>query len=456
VNQTYEDHELLLRRLDGRVTHEEGQAAAQLLRSDAEARAFVREVAEQAVILADLARIAAGRDAEASRHTTAAEAVVRRPASNSWRAWSWSLTAVAISALIAMVSLQVFAKSRQAVLRVVRVTGSGQCFGSNGKIENALVAGVSIGAGDTLETRSCDAWIELALRDGSTMTMAGHSMLRILQAEEGEQRFELTRGSLWVKPAEGVTTESLVFQTPTATVEARNAQLDIQTSSAEMIARVNQGTARVTRVLDGSAVNVPADQQVGIALGDSAPLAAVRRPQPVDHWDGNLAQVPEVILGTWLPPTETERVRLRAAPLLWPISPDDSVMLHAVALAAWKTSDWPVLLHGDSRLRFRGRTERPQTVRFGFSTQRMQGVFAGKFELDVAPQDLGPAGQTWEMDLRLADFRPLHPDLSSSPEGLELTDVYALTIRDDAGLEINHMDLQPPDQRRSDRLRSKE
>jgi hypothetical protein len=86
----------------------------------------------------------------------------------------------------------------------------------------------------------------------------------------------------------------------------------------------------------------------------------------------------------------------------------------------------------------------------------MQGVFAGKFELDVAPQDLGPAGQTWEMDLRLADFRPLHPDLSSSPEGLELTDVYALTIRDDAGLEINHMDLQPPDQRRSDRLRSKE
>ena len=47
------------------------------------------------------------------------------------------------------------------------------------------------------------------------------------------------------------------------------------------------------------------------------------------------------------------------------------------------------------------------------------------------------------MDLPLRDFRPLNPQLASSPDALELTDVYALTIKDDAGLEINHIELLP-------------
>jgi hypothetical protein len=119
-------------------------------------------------------------------------------------------------------------------------------------------------------------------------------------------------------------------------------------------------------------------------------------------------------------------------------------MLYAVALAAWKTSEQPVLLQSDSRFRFRGRTERAQTVRFGFSVQKMRGVFAGKFELDVSPASLGPVGETWEVELPLKDFLPRHPQLASSPEGLELTDVYALTIQEDAGLEINHIELVPP------------
>jgi hypothetical protein len=82
-------------------------------------------------------------------------------------------------------------------------------------------------------------------------------------------------------------------------------------------------------------------------------------------------------------------------------------------------------------------------VRFGFVTQKPQGVFAGKFELDVRPEALGPAGETWEVSLPVAEFRPLQPELSISPEGLELTDVYALTVQEDAGLEIHRIELGP-------------
>ena len=33
--------------------------------------------------------------------------------------------------------------------------------------------------------------------------------------------------------------------------------------------------------------------------------------------------------------------------------------------------------------------------------------------------------------------------LAAAPEGLEPTDVYALTIQEDAGLEIHHVELVP-------------
>ena len=59
-------------------------------------------------------------------------------------------------------------------------------------------------------------------------------------------------------------------------------------------------------------------------------------------------------------------------------------------MAVLRSSNRPVLLQPGSKLVFRGRTERPQMVRFGFSAQRMQGVFAGKFEIDAPPESLGP------------------------------------------------------------------
>jgi hypothetical protein len=324
---------------------------------------------------------------------------------------------------------------------VTKVTGSSQYFGSKGRIENALAAGTALGAGDTLETRSCDAWIELKLRAGSTITIAGHSTLRLLDGDAGEIRFELSQGSLWVNP--GADAERMVIQTPTLTTDVRGGQFDIQTSATESIVRVNAGSAQVRRNLDGSFVALAKGQQVATALGRKAPLKVMPQPAPINYWACDLGRVPEVILGRWLPPTANERARLGADPLLWPVSEHDSVMLYAVALAAWKSTEHPVLLQSNSKLRVRGRTQKAQAVRFGFSTQKIRGVFAGKFEVDVTPAALGPAGETWQIDLPLSEFRPLQPQFSTSPDGLELTDIYALTIGEDAGLEVNHVELLP-------------
>jgi hypothetical protein len=95
-------------------------------------------------------------------------------------------------------------------------------------------------------------------------------------------------------------------------------------------------------------------------------------------------------------------------------------------------------------LRFQGRTQSPHAVRFGFSTQKLQGVFGGKFELDIGPERLAAPGQLWQVDLPLDRFRALYPQLNDSSTGLQLIDVYALTVQDDVGLEILGVELIEP------------
>ena len=56
MKDEHTDHELLLRYLDGELSPTAERDAAQLLRTEADARAFLRLVAEQAVTVADLER----------------------------------------------------------------------------------------------------------------------------------------------------------------------------------------------------------------------------------------------------------------------------------------------------------------------------------------------------------------------------------------------------------------
>ena len=429
--------ELLLRCLEGRVLDAERAQALELLRNDGEARAFLREVAEQSVMVSELERIAAGHQQE--RGAIHAERKIVPVNFFTWR----RVAAAAVLLVLGALAVQFLPRTGTPVARVSRVTGIGQYFGAKGGAEHPLRVGSTLAAGDTLETRSCDAWIELKLRGGGALTLAGQSSLRVLEADKGREQFRLLHGALWGSPAAGATGDVVRIQTPTLSTELRGAQFDIQTSATETMLRVNAGSARARQALDGSSVGLTRGQQVAASLNRQAPLAVTMQPAPIDYWAFDLWRVPEVILGKWLPPTPTERARLGAEPLLWPVSERDSVMLYTVALAAWKSTENPVRLQSNSKLLVRGRTERAQMVRFGFSAQRMRGVFAGKFETDVQPTVLGPAGQTWQVEIPLQDFRPLQPQLSASPDGLELTDIYALTIRDDAGLEINHVELVP-------------
>ena len=434
------DHaELLLLFFDGKLPPDERARAIAWLRSDADARACLREIAEQAVMLADIERSTAAQDP-----TQAGEESGRSPTGQfgESRRWRWAAMAAALALLLTAAALWPTGNRGQNI-RVTKTAGSTQFIGARGQAERQLAIGALFHAGDTLETLSADAWVELELPDGSRMVVAGHSSVRVLADKTDAPRLKLLHGSLWVTPSDRANPEPLNIQTPSAFVGSTRAQFDLHVCSKETILRVNVGSATIKPTASGnggSAITVTAGSQISVALGQKK-MAAETQPTPVTAWSCDLRTVPEVILGRWLPADETARGRLGAEPLVWPISNREPLLLHAVALSVVRSSKQPVLLKPDAMLTFRGRTTQPKKVRFGFSTQKMRGAFAGKFEVDIPAESLGPTGKAWTVSLPLSLFRPVGPQLSSTPEGLELSDVYALTIIEDAGLEIHHVEL---------------
>lgn len=425
-------HERLLRLLDGRLDPAERSALEAELRDRPEAREALRDLAEHSVMIADLERTTAARRSATLQPVP--RAAVSRP-------WLRGLAAAAGLALVLGAAAWWFRQGEQEIGRVVKVTGAGSYFGTRGAATDAVRLGAGLRAGDALETRSCDSWIEVELRDGTHLTLAGQSALRLLAPSNGAIRMELSRGNLWSTSATNTVPAPLSIRMPTARLDTRGAQFDVQAAGDGAFVRVNGGLARVFRAIDGAATAVTAGQQSLLTLTPGEGAVAVPQSPPVTSWSSDQVGVPDVVLGRWLPPGDQARLRLAAEPLLWPIPDRPPVTLHAVSVSVLRGGGHPVLLQAGSRIRIRGQTTRAQTVRFGFSTQRMRGVFAGKFELDVPVTELGPVGQPWEITRRVTDFVPLQAQLAASPAGLELYDLYALTIHVDAGLEIHHMEL---------------
>ncbi len=435
--------ELLIRYLDDRLNPDERAQVSELLRTDPGAREFLRSVAEQAVTFADGERTLLAGQTELHARKQAPLAPTSSVVRVDFKSWLRPLIAAAVIVLLGIVLFRQIPTTEKRFVSVNKVIGSSQVFGFNGEVENAPNARTLLGSGDTLESQSCDSWIEMTLDDGLQMTVAGQSELNILDSKKDHRRFNLQHGSMWITPSSRTQTAPVTVYTPTIEVESQDTQFDLQTSKNTTIVRVNKGTATVRQHMDGSLVQVPEGSQVIASLRRNTPLEVFAQPTPINYWACDLWKAPEVRYGTWLEPNGIERARLGADPLPWPMKDREPLMLYAAALSVLGTSEHPVLMKEGGMLLVRGRTEKTARVRFGFSTQKMRGVFSGKFEIDVQPGDLASAGETWEVKLPLANFHALDPRLRSSPAGLELKTVYALTIEEDAGLEINHVELIP-------------
>ena len=421
-----EENELLMRYLDGRLDPNDQARVAGLLRDDAEARAFLRTVAEQAVVMADVERI--------GQHKPQPTKVV----TPEFRPWKWVVAAVA--AFVLLVAIVIATTPPRHVAIVSTTIGPCQYIGADGKVLDELKAGTELKVGDTIRTRSSGAWVELTLLDGSVMTVAGRSRLRLLNVQ-ARCGFQLAYGSLWATVVKRAGYQPISIQTPTATVEAATAQFDLEAHTAISIVRVNNGSANVVRLADGQATDVVANHQVVVSLSRSQELDVVSQPQPVNEWNCSLLAGRGAVFGKTLPATTAQKSRVKAKPLLI----GKKATIYAANFSVLCSRSAPVMIESSSRVRIRGATQTDNPVYFGITTQRIKGGFFGKYICKIDTESQGQASEPWQVEVDLTHFEPVKgmehlPDL---PTGMELTDIWVVSPDESAQLEIHRVEFLP-------------
>ncbi|MBT6789106.1 MAG: FecR domain-containing protein [Verrucomicrobia bacterium] len=419
-----EQNELLLRHLNGQLGPDEEPKVADLLRGNAEARTFLRAVAEQAVVVADVERL--------DQHKPQPAKVVTPV----FRPWKWAVAAAA--AFVLLSAFVIATTPPRHTAKVSAILGPCQYIAADGKVRDEVKVGTLLRVGDTIRTRSSSAWVKLDLNSGSLMTIAGRSRLRLLNVD-GRRGFQLANGNLWATVAESAGAKPISIQTPTATVEAKVAQFDVEAASMSSIVRVNSGTANVMRLADGQALDVVADHQAVVSPRRSRPFAMTRQPEPVNEWSCRLIASSGAVFGKWLQPDEKNSVRLGATPLL--IGKKNTIYMASFSVQC--SNSPPVLIESGSRVRIRGTTRAEGPIYFGITTQRIKGVFFGKYTAKIEPGTLGQAGEPWQVEVPLSQFKPKTRHLPGSPAGMELTDIWIVSREENAELEIHSVKFLP-------------
>ena len=344
----------------------------------------------------------------------------------------WAAVAAVVALLIA--SLYVLRPGAPAqIATITEMNGALEWTGAGGRVVRAPEVGRPLGGG-TLESLSADSWAVLTFRDSSTVTVSGRSVLTISEGRQKE--VHLREGSISVGVTPQPHGQPMLIHTPTARLEVVGTQLNVDAGRTETILRVNEGRVRVTRLADGRVVEVPADHQVVVSASGRTEFKTGRQPESVRAWQSRLPS--GVAYGEWMPGGDV----LCTAPMLLDFQ-TKRVTVHLVAISVAHGALSPVVLTSGSMFRIRGRIRAAAEVYVGLTAKHIKGGFAGKYvaarTLDVPPG----AGESLELDVRLADFRPQEEEFPDSPVGLELVDVWCCTYGVDAGLGIASVELLP-------------
>ena len=411
--------------MNGQLGPDEEAKVADLLRGNAEARTFLRAVAEQAVVVADVERL--------DQHKPQTAKVITPV----FRPWKWAVAAAA--AFVLLSAFVIATTPPRHTAKVSAILGPCQYIAADGKVRDEVKVGTLLRVGDTIRTRSSSAWVKLDLNGGSLMTIAGRSRLRLLNVD-GRRGFQLAYGNLWATVAQSLGAKPVSIQTPTATVEAKVRAVRCRAHSMTSIVRVNSGTANVD-----AAGRRPSGGRCGGSPGRCLPkraagqFAVTRQPEPVNEWSCRLIAGSGAVFGKWLPPDEKNSVRLGASPML--IGKKATVFVANFSVQC--SSSPPVLIESGSSVRIRGTSQTEGPVYFGITTQRIKGVFFGKYTAKIEARALGQAGEPWQVEVPLSQFNPKSKQLPGSPAGMELTDIWIVSREESAELEIHSVKFLP-------------
>jgi len=452
-------HELIDRHLRGELSESEKERLAELLDSDSAARKDFVEQVQWDTRLAEVLREGRGSLREPNVDEGADAIFAERTATISERTPTITLTRalLAISAAIIVMltaslcfqwpSLeQPIARppveppgAEQPIAKITGLSGPLQWTGDGGRVSYDLSVGLEL-AGGTVEGLTPGSWCKLEFNDGSTATISGNSMLTF--SDDGQKMLHLKQGNLSSNVKPQPPGKPMLIYTRSAMLEVLGTQFEVEAETAATILNVSEGSVRVTRFSDGSAVDVPAKHRV-VAAADRDMLPKPV-PNSVSKWRSELSLGPVRTQGKWSPGTDTEEAKLRAIPYTCP----QGMTIYTTGFGVSHGDKPPVTLQPASRLRVRGRIASPQKVYFGITVRQATGAFAGRFQT-IRPADDLRSGQDFEVTLHLREFRldpslaSMKQELPSNPFHLVVETIWCHTLDKQAGLEIVEIELAP-------------
>ncbi len=432
MSDTNSNHELLLRHLDGRLSADEEACVAELLRTDAEARAFLREVAEQAVAVAELERNEKARRGELDMRIV--------PSSGSrirFNDWRW-ITAIAAAVMLLAGGSFWWMRSMPEPAQIAEMSGPLQWTGAGGQVVRDLKIG-NVVSGGTLESLSVESSVAFKFRDGTQVTIFGPAAVTI--PAQKQKVLDLRSGNLSANVAPQPEARPLVVHTPAADLTVMGTQFNVKADAAYTSLSVNEGRVSLRRLVDGRIAEVPAHHRVVASIDQRAELLATQPSPPVNHWSSNLPA--GAAYGKWQMKDDGLAGCLRAEPLFLKETKFGPLLLFVTAISVSSGNGPPVLLGRDTRFRIRGRMPAGGDVSFGMTTHFPNGGCSGKYSTSRRIESGGLPDGGFDLELRLADIPPEEPRSPRTAAGLTIEDCWLLSVHADKGLELVSVEVLP-------------
>lgn len=442
--------ELLLQYLDNDLPSDERTDVEDLLRTDPAAREMFREIAQQAVIVADVARVSS------ATHVEKTGDVSRNPRGR-LAGWHKLLLAVAAIALFAATLSLLGRTGEREVVTIKALNGHVEWIGSGGRVTEELAVGTPL-PGGTIELLSADSWVEFQFHDESTVTLSGQSAVTI--SEQKQKELHLRYGSLSANVRPQPADYPLLVHTPSAELMVLGTQFNVDALPDSTRLAVNKGRVRLKRLTDGREVDVPAKYEVTASMEDLNGLPLSARGRAVSIWKSDLGT--DVVRGKWLSDHWILGMRLKKAVASGEMNEADAIAAYKnaaalnadggsvwadaspygslVQLAVAQSSATPVVLSGTSSLRIKGRLHSGDAVKFGITTKKSSGGFGGKYSVFVEAAAMLGDGNSFEIELPLSTFDEV-TEFGDSLVGKELSDWWCVAESTSAKFEITSVEL---------------
>ena len=455
MNITDLDRELLLRFLDGRLKSGEFSSAQDLLRTNEAARNFLRDIAEHAVMVADIERMSVD-----CRVPTTGDRTARRLRTSKGKLPRILLFASAFVVVFVASNLLLYhfsanekenpgndtqvASTPSPVARITGLSGSLIWRGDRGEVVSELTIGTEL-AGGTIEGMAPDSWFELMFRDNSTVMIAGVSMLTF--SDLGQKELRLKEGSLSANVVSQPEGKPMLVHTRSALLKVLGTRFEVEVELDSTALHVSEGAVQLKRLSDGRTIDVPARHR--IAAASDGRMSAEPTLDAVHDWKSQLQLGPKNTYGKWSPAADANPASLKGVPFV--PQENQAITLQMLGLSVRRTDNSPVVVLPGSRFVVRGRLTTASDVYFGIRVARPNGEFAGKFlARNLATQFENDC--KFESVFHLSQFG-LDPcvwdrkdELPSKPDGLVLTCAWTFTYPGGpSGLEVTEIELIPPE-----------